>query len=114
MSNSKQVKDWRRNTKNKIIMAMGGCCQICRYNKCSAALEIHHLDPSKKEISFGLIRANPKSIAKIANELKQCILLCSNCHREVHYGDLAIPLEFKRLDEDILLAKRRKCKVCKE
>ena len=50
MSNkSEAVKIWRKNTKQKMIKAMGNHCQICNYNKCPEALELHHIDPSEKE-----------------------------------------------------------------
>jgi len=67
---SKRVIDWRIRTKEKIVASMGGCCQICKYDRCNSALELHHIDPDEKELSFGSIRANPKSIDKIIEELK--------------------------------------------
>ncbi len=57
---------------------------LCGYNKCKSALEYHHLDPSKKE--FQLSKARSRSIDKIKQEIKKCVLLCANCHREVHAG----------------------------
>jgi hypothetical protein len=84
--NCDNVKTWRKKTKQRIIEAMGGCCVICGYNKCDSVLSLHHLDPSKKEMSFGDIRANPVKWETIVKELKKCILICSNCHGEIHYG----------------------------
>lgn len=81
--NSEAVKTWRQRTKEKIVVSMGGKCVLCEYSKCMSALELHHLDPSKKSFSFGGIRANPKAWNLIVEELKKCILICSNCHREV-------------------------------
>lgn len=113
MSNvSERVKRWRNKTKEKIVLAMGGKCQICGYDKCSDALELHHIDPSKKELSFSRVRANPISIQKISEELKKCILLCSNCHREIHAGLVELPEKYSVLNEDILLDKGNK--ICKK
>lgn len=98
-SNSDKVKDWRKNTKIRIVSAMGGRCQICGYNKCNNALELHHIDPSQKELSFSKIRANPKSWDKIVTELKKSILLCSNCHKEVHAGIADLPETYSVFDE---------------
>ncbi len=69
----------------------GGKCQICGYNKCSRALNFHHIDPSKK--NFGLSeRGLTKSWEKIQEEIKKCILVCANCHMELHEGVTQLPL----------------------
>jgi predicted nucleic acid-binding Zn ribbon protein len=86
MISSDKVKKWRKATKDKIVQLMGGECKLCGYKKCSQALELHHYNPTEKDFSFGAIRANPKSWLKILKELEKCILLCSNCHKEVHAG----------------------------
>jgi hypothetical protein len=96
---SEAVKRWRKRSKELIVKSMGGCCQICNYAKTNSALELHHIDPSQKEMSFGGIRANPIAIHKIGNELKKCILLCSNCHKEVHEGIAVLPLIYTKFDE---------------
>ncbi len=70
---------------------MGGSCCICGYKKCDAALALHHLDPSKKDISLGAIRANPKNWAALVAELRKCVLLCNICHTEVHYNMAVVP-----------------------
>lgn len=98
-SNSDKVKDWRKNTKIRIVNAMGGCCQICGYDKCNNALELHHIDPAQKELSFSKIRANPKSWITIVEELKKSILLCANCHREIHAGIVELPETYAIFDE---------------
>lgn len=108
--NTEKVKNWRRNFKSKLVQAMGGCCQICGYNKSNSAMECHHIDPSEKEFSFGGVRANPKAVAKMIPELKKCILLCANCHREVHEGITDIPFEHASLNEEILLRPKSKPK----
>ena len=96
---SQKVKDWRIRTKARIIEAMGGKCNICGYNKCNGALELHHIDPSAKQFSFGGIRANPTAWNNIVNELKKCILLCANCHREVESGITTLPEQFDTFNE---------------
>ena len=80
------VQSWRARTKVRMLEAMGGKCQICGYNKCTAALEFHHIDPSGKEFTFATAMKNPSSWDKLAAELRKCVLLCANCHREVHYS----------------------------
>ena len=78
---------------------MGKGCAVCGYNKCQSSLALHHLDPSQKEMSFGSIRANPKNWDKIVLELKKCILVCHNCHNEIHEGITKIPREYVAFDE---------------
>lgn len=99
-SKSQAVKNWRSNTKARIVEAMGGCCQICNYNKCNNALELHHIDPTQKELSFSKIRANPISWEKIVEELKKSVLLCSNCHKEVHAGVTNLPETYATFNTD--------------
>jgi len=96
---SEAVKRWRRATKNRIVEAMGNKCQCCGYNKCQEALELHHLNPEEKEISFGSIRANPISWPKIVEELKKCVLVCSNCHKEIHSKTISVPENIAKFDE---------------
>lgn len=57
-------------------------CEVCGYDKNLAALDFHHIDPNQKE--FGLSSKNI-SMEKLIPEIKKCICLCSNCHRELHY-----------------------------
>ena len=59
----------------------GNCCCMCGYNKNPAALDFHHLDPTVKE---GKIIGSTKSLAKQREEAAKCILVCANCHREIH------------------------------
>lgn len=96
---SEKVKRWRKRFKNKIVEWMGGGCAVCGYNKCQSSLALHHIDPSKKEISFGSVRANPKNWDKIVSELKKCVLVCHNCHNEIHEGITEIPNEYIKFDE---------------
>jgi hypothetical protein len=72
----------RRALKKMLIEYKGGKCERCGYNKCIRALEFHHLNPSEKD--FGLSRCLTKNVKLLKAEADKCILLCSNCHAEVH------------------------------
>ena len=72
----------RRAIKIALIKEAGGKCQRCGYNKCMRALEFHHVDPSTKD--FGISRQLNKDMSELREEVSKCILLCSNCHAEVH------------------------------
>lgn len=78
------VDKHRKETKLRAIEYKGGCCNNCGYDKCVAALEFHHLDPSQKDFA---ISSGHLSWEKVKTELDKCIMLCSNCHREVHYNE---------------------------
>lgn len=81
-----KTQEWRTSTKQRMVEAFGGKCNCCGYNECNAALEFHHLNPQEKEFSFSAALASPKAWSTLVVELRKCILLCSNCHREVHAG----------------------------
>ena len=72
----------RRAIKNLLILYAGGKCKRCGYNNCIRALEFHHLDPEEKD--FGISKNLTKDMTKLKKEIDKCILLCSNCHAEVH------------------------------
>lgn len=84
------VKKNRINTKLRAIEYLGGKCIFCGYSRCSAAMEFHHKDPSQKDFTIG--GPSRKSWDKVQQELDKCILVCSNCHKELHAGLLG-PVE---------------------
>ena len=81
MTNSERSVEKRRRYKNRIIQAMGGKCQCCGYDKYDGALELHHINPDEKE--FSICDKTYIAWEKIEEELKKCILVCANCHREI-------------------------------
>lgn len=81
----KAVTERRRKLKQMVIEYKGGKCELCGYSKYAGAFDLHHLNPSEKE--FGLsVRGLTRSWKKIKDEADKCILICANCHREVHGG----------------------------
>ena len=104
------MKNWRKKNKERIakynkevryprlqkkrvalkkmaITHLGGKCVKCGYKRNLVALEFHHKDPNKKENYDDMISTfiHNYSKKKLMNELKKCILVCSNCHKELHY-----------------------------
>lgn len=60
-------------------------CDICGYNKNGAALDWHHFNDDKEYNPSQLINnVNWESLNKYRKETSKCMLLCSNCHREIH------------------------------
>ncbi len=78
----KSKNNKNNNLKKWAVDLLGGKCKICGYQKNIGSLDFHHLDPSRKD--FGI--ANKKSKLKIQQEIKKCILVCKNCHGEIHAG----------------------------
>jgi 5-methylcytosine-specific restriction endonuclease McrA len=76
--------DRRRNRRERAVRLLGGACQLCGYSRCLWALDVHHLDPSSKD--FDISSANTRRWAVTVQELRKCVLLCRNCHQEVHAG----------------------------
>lgn len=73
-----------RQRKIELIKLHKGSCQNCDYNKNYAALEFHHVNPEKKDFQLDLRSLSNRNWGVILEEVKKCILLCSNCHSELH------------------------------
>lgn len=78
-----QTIERQQEFKKKCVEYKSNRCSVCGYDKYFGALEFHHLDPSKKDFSLAHVRLTAFN-AKVKIELDKCILLCSNCHRELH------------------------------
>jgi predicted HNH restriction endonuclease len=80
----------RKKIREMAIEYKGGKCDICGYSKCHDALDFHHLDSNQKD--FGLSQAGlTRSWLRTKNELDKCIMLCANCHRELHNNQRSLP-----------------------
>lgn len=71
--------------KIKAVEYKNNICIKCGYDKCLAALEFHHLDTTQKDFGIGA-KGYTRAWEKVKAELDKCILVCSNCHREIHYN----------------------------
>jgi hypothetical protein len=62
-------------------------CEKCGENH-PATLDFHHIDSQIKDfgVAAGVTRLN-LSKTKILEEISKCIVLCSNCHRKLHYDE---------------------------
>jgi len=77
------VTSRRRRVREILVAEHGGTCSRCGYSRCKAALEFHHKDPSQKD-PVVLSSGNTNGIATMRAEAAKCILVCANCHREIH------------------------------
>lgn len=71
----------RVERKQLIVNALGGGCMICGYNKLISNLCFHHL--RDKKIALTIVAFNTP-VENLLDEIKKCILICHNCHGEVH------------------------------
>ena len=73
-----------RQRKIELIGSYGGKCSECGYSRNYSALEFHHLDPKQKSFQLDLRSLSNRRWSSVIDEASKCILLCSNCHSELH------------------------------
>ena len=87
----KKNKEWKLRNKEKIREKgygkmkylkelLGNCCSTCGYNKEPKILQFHHLRDKK----FNLSSSKSRKLERDLEEIKKCVLLCPNCHWELH------------------------------
>lgn len=106
MVTSRQVVSAQQRKKQFAVEQFGGKCQRCGYNKSIEALEFHHREETRKKFSPSYI-IKRWSWNRVVRELRKCVLLCSNCHKELHASE-----KEEYFPEVPLL--RVKCKFCKK
>lgn len=67
----------------------GKTCQKCVEND-PICLDFHHIDPSQKEGTISRMVNEFRSKESIMEEIKKCVLVCSNCHRKIHAGKIVL------------------------
>lgn len=75
---NKKLRDWYVDLKSKLS------CESCGESHISC-LDFHHKNPKEKEIALGSAMSYSKE--KVNKELEKCIVLCSNCHRKLHWNE---------------------------
>lgn len=76
--------------KKFLIEQKGGKCENCGYNKNYAALCFHHKDPSDKLFEIDSRKCSNTNLQSLITEASKCLLLCHNCHMELHHPNLSI------------------------
>lgn len=77
------VKTYLKQLKLRSILYKGGKCQICGYSAYEGSLHFHHVHDIDKSFN---ISGKSISFDRLQPELDKCILVCSNCHGEIHGG----------------------------
>lgn len=79
----KAVHKRRKKIRQMAVNYKGGRSERCGYDRCMDALEFHHHDPALKDFSISS-KGYTRSWQKVKEELDKCLILCANCHRELH------------------------------
>ena len=79
------LKNRRYRIKKLLVEYKGNKCKICGYDKCLSALEFHHLEPENKDFTISY-NTKYNNLDALKKEVDKCILVCANCHREIHAG----------------------------
>lgn len=69
--------------KEELVKHLGGSCRACGYNQCIGALQFHHKGVKK----FNIGNNYNRSLKSLMEEADKCLLVCANCHAEIHFGD---------------------------
>jgi len=87
-SKSKNYQELKNKKGRKIrldlIKYLGGKCQKCGYCKNSAVLTFHHVEEKIKKFQLDMRSCSNRALDKLYTEADKCILLCANCHTELH------------------------------
>ena len=99
-----KITERRNYLKRRLVENKGGKCEVCGYDKSIRALEFHHPDPKEKKINisaelFQKKFPNEKLFNRLKKETKKCVLVCRNCHAEIHQG--LVQANGKRLERKI-------------
>lgn len=112
---SKYVTNQRKRSKERMVAAFGNECGKCKGKFKPEIYDFHHLNSEEKKFSL----SNSKCISQKKNveELRKCVMLCSNCHREIHNFDIDLPEDIKKFNEDFADYKefnksKNYCKLC--
>jgi hypothetical protein len=81
--NNQKAKDW--------IISLKKECSICGESR-HWCLDFHHTDPSIKtmnisEYSISGTASFETKKKRILDELEHCVVVCANCHRDIHYKE---------------------------
>lgn len=76
----KEYVAWRDEYRLNLV------CEKCGENH-PATLDFHHIETKEKEYSISQMFRDTVGKEKILEEINKCIILCSNCHRKLHWEE---------------------------
>jgi len=60
-------------------------CKICGFNKDFCAIDLHHVNGNKDKVKVSMFFQGKITEERLNHILTECIPLCANCHRMIHY-----------------------------
>ena len=75
--NREFIKEYKKDKK----------CEICGYHKYPEILMFHHKDRKTKSAGVNTLMKTLKSLDIIKKEIEKCMILCPNCHNEIHLNE---------------------------
>ena len=76
--------------KLELVKTAGGRCTICGYQKNLAAMVFHHTDSDEKDFKLDMRSLSNRKLEPVLQEIEKCILVCANCHAELHNPHLEL------------------------
>jgi len=72
----------KEDIKKRAVKLKGSCCNLCGYKTSLKALHFHHINPHEKDFNI----SEATDWQRVEQELSKCVLVCANCHVEIHEG----------------------------
>jgi len=86
-----KVRRWAIARRKKFLVSLvsmkGGCCERCGYHGNLLALEFHRENGEEPKVT---VSCTYDKYFEFQNIIEKCELLCSNCHKEIHYPEFNI------------------------
>jgi len=79
-------------------------------------LDFHHKDPSTKDRCIKTMSQAPVSFKKLKEEIGKCIIVCSNCHKKLHFPSRDREwhsVDKRKNDARLFVWERKKDSVCR-
>lgn len=83
----KRKRSYRKRFVDRYKALVG--CVRCGYKTYVGALDLHHVKPSDKVLNVSRMVSDIWPMRDIKNEIRKCVVLCTNCHREAHSNVIA-------------------------
>ncbi len=80
-----QAKEYKEKSRDYVRdVKMSSKCSLCEEDRWFC-LDFHHIDTNKEHNISDMVK-NRYSIDRIKEEIKKCMIVCKNCHAEIHYN----------------------------
>jgi hypothetical protein len=80
--------DYTLRNKRRKKLVMRKKCILCPESSV-CCLDFHHRNPSEKKGNMSFL-AQTHSWKMVLKEIEKCVILCANCHRKIHAGEISL------------------------